>query len=76
MVIEERARDEDLVYEIEPEVQQELLKYPGKWAALTRSELLAIRDSSTEAYEAARAAGVESPILYLIPDNRTGYSYF
>lgn len=76
MVIEERTRDEDLVYEIEPDVQQELLKYPGKWAAITRSEVLAIRDTSTEAYAAARAAGVESPILYQIPDNRTGYSYF
>jgi hypothetical protein len=69
-------RDEDLVYEIEPGVQAELAKHPGKWAALTRFEVLAIRDTSTEAYAAAVKAGVQSPILYLIPDNRSGYSYF
>ena len=75
MVIEERPAA-DLVYEIEPSVQELLLQHPGKWAALTRSELIAIGDTSTEAYDAALAAGVESPILYLVPDNRTGYSYF
>ena len=76
MVIDERTRDEDLVYEIEPRVQAELAKHPGKWAALTRFEVLAIRDTSTEAYAAAVKAGVQSPILYLVPDNRSGYSYF
>jgi hypothetical protein len=75
MVTDERTRDEDLVYEIEPDVQAELLKYPGKWAALTPTKLLAIADTSTEAYKAGRALGVESPILYLVPDHRAGYSY-
>ena len=63
-------------YEIEPDVQAELRKYPRKWAALTSTKLLAIADTSTEAYKAGRALGVESPILYLVPDNRAGYSYF
>lgn len=67
---------EDLVYEIEPAVQEELIKHPGKWAAVTRSTVIAIRDTSTEAYLAARAVGVESPILYQVPDTRAGYSYF
>ncbi len=75
MVIHHRPA-EDLNYEIEPSVQKELLKYPGKWAAMTSSEILAIRDTSTEAYRAALDAGVDSPILYQIPDSRHGFSYF
>ncbi len=75
MVIDERP-PADREYEIEPSVQEELLKYPGKWAALTRTELIAVAETSTGAYEAAIKAGFESPILYLVPDNRTGYSYF
>ena len=75
MVVDERP-PEDLIYEIEPGVQAELTKHPGKWAALTRTEILAIRDTSTEAYVAAVEAGVDSPILYLVPDTRSGYSYF
>lgn len=67
---------EHLVYQIEPEVQEELLRHPGKWVALTRSAVIAIKDTSTEAYDAAVAAGVDSPILYQVPDTRTGYSYF
>ncbi|MHB8892531.1 MAG: DUF5678 domain-containing protein [Candidatus Limnocylindrales bacterium] len=65
-----------MVYEIEPAVQDELLRYPGKWVALTRSAVIAVRDTSTEAYDAARSAGIDSPILYQVPDTRTGYSYF
>jgi hypothetical protein len=75
MVIDERPA-EDLVYEIEPEVQEQLLQHPGKWAALTASEVIAVRDSPTDALAAAREAGVETPILYQIPDTRSGYSYF
>ena len=73
MVIDERPAEEP-VYEIEPQVQEQLLQHPGKWAALTASEVIAIRDTSTEAWAAAREAGVEAPILYQIPDTRSGYS--
>jgi hypothetical protein len=75
MVIDERPV-EDLSYEIAPEVQVALAKHPGKCAALTPTTILAIRDTSTEASDAAHEAGVESPILYLIPDSPSGYSYF
>ena len=75
MVIDDRPA-EDLVHEIELSVQDELLKHPGKWAALTRTKIIAIRDTSTEAYLAAIEAGVGTPILYHVPDNRAGYSYF
>jgi hypothetical protein len=76
MVVEGKTRDEDLVHEIEPAVQAELVRHPGKWAALTRSEVIAIRDTPAAAYAAARSAGIESPILYHVPDPRAGYSYF
>ena len=76
MVVDDRTNDEDLVHEIEPSVQDELVKHPGKWASLTRSAIIAIRNTSTEAYAAAREAGIDEPILYQIPDTRAGYSYF
>ena len=76
MVVKEREPAEDLVYEIEPAVQQELLKHPGEWAALAPGRVIAIRETSTEAYEAARAAGFDTPVLYPIPDSRSGYSYY
>ena len=76
MVTDERTQHEDLVYEIEPAVQDELVKHPGKWAALTPSQVIVIRDSSGEAYRDAQAAGFDEPILYQIPDTKAGYSYF
>ena len=61
MVTDERAKDGDSIHEIEPAVQDELVKHPGKWASLTRTKIIAIRDTSTEAYAAARDAGIEEP---------------
>ena len=75
MVVDDRPT-EPLVYEIDLRVQAELRKHPGKWVALTKDRLIAVRDTSIRAYEAALAAGVEAPILYHVPDTRTGYSYF
>jgi hypothetical protein len=75
MVVDERPV-QDLVYEIEPAVQEELIKHPGKWAAVTRSKVIAIRDTLTEAYDAACEAGADLPILYQVPDTRAGYSYY
>ena len=75
MAVDERPAD-DLVYEIEPSVQEELIKHPGKWVAMRRSRILAIRDTPAEAYAAGREAGVGVPILYQVPDTRARYSYF
>ena len=74
MIVEERPTHVTNV--IDPDVQKELRKHPGKWAALTPTRIIAIRDDSMAAYTAARDAGEDAPILYHIPDNRTGYSYF
>lgn len=75
MAVDERRTDH-LVYEIEPSVQEELIKHPGKWVAMTRSRILAIRDTPAEAFAAGREAGVGVPILYQVPDTRARYSYF
>lgn len=55
---------------------EELIKHPGKWVAMTRSRILAIRDTPAEAYAAGREAGVGVPILYQVPDTRARFSYF
>ena len=74
MAIAERETEE-LQQEITASVQQELLKHPGKWAAITRSEVLAIGNDPRKVVEAARRKGVTSPILYRIPDASTLYFY-
>jgi len=52
---------------IERKVQEELLKHPGKWAAITRTRVIAIGDSSVEVLRVATQKGVRRPILYRIP---------
>ena len=71
MAVDERRTD-DLVYEIEPSVQEELIKHPGKWVAMTRSKVLAIRDAPAEAYAAGREAGVGLPISTRSPTSGRG----
>ncbi|MEX0631043.1 MAG: DUF5678 domain-containing protein [Chloroflexota bacterium] len=74
MTVAERPKTEE--QQIAPELQEKLIAHPGKWAALTRTEILAIEDSPTKAYQAARKLGVETPILYLVPDNRERTYYY
>ena len=45
MAIAERELEQPLEHEIDPSVQDELLRHPGEWAALTRSEIIAFGDS-------------------------------
>lgn len=76
MTVAERAIDQPLEHELDPELQTELQQYPGKWAAITRSVLIAVGDSPLEVLEAARDAGFEEPILHRIPDDsRTAYFF-
>jgi hypothetical protein len=74
MVVDERTRDE--IEGIAPDLQDELIKHPGKWAAITSTKILALEDNPMDAYRKAREQGIEEPILYHIPDNRAGFSYF
>ncbi len=75
MVVDERPVE--LTYEIDPGVQDELLKFaPGQWVALTPSKIIAVRDSATDAYQAARDEGVDAPILVEIPTGHPGSYYY
>jgi len=75
MVVDERPL-EDLIFQISKEVQAELAKHPGKWAAYTQDEVIAIRDTSDEAYKAARELGYAAPILAIIPDGKPKSYYY
>lgn len=70
-------RQERLEYELEPKLQRELLKHPGKWAAVTRSRLLAVGKTPKAALRAAKRAHPHaSPILHHIPDTRHTAYFF
>lgn len=65
-----------LEHELDSELQDKLLKHPGRWVAITRSRLIAVGDSSFEVLQAARAQGFLSPILFLVPrDEKTAYFF-
>ena len=72
LVVEERVRDE---YEIAPELQRELLKHPGEWVAITSTRLLATGKSAKQALKRARRKGVDTPIVYRVPEDN-GTTYF
>lgn len=76
MTITRDPVDAPVAPEIALELQDELIKYPGKWAAMTRTTLIALADTAQEAYRLARDHGIATPILYHVPDSRAGYSYF
>lgn len=75
MAIADRELEQPLEHEIDPQIQTELLKYPGKWVAFTRSEIVAVADEAADAWEGARAKGVASPILYRVPEGVTAYFF-
>jgi Family of unknown function (DUF5678) len=72
----ESALEEPLEHEIDPDVQRELLNYPGRWVTLLRSRLLAVGDSPAEVLRAAHELGEDNPILYCVPeDQQTSYFF-
>ena len=75
MAVKERELEQPLEHEIDPAVQDELLRHPRKWAAITRSKILAIADSPDAALEGARTLGYDAPILYWIPEGSTSYFF-
>jgi hypothetical protein len=54
-------------------LETELLAHPGQWVAMTRERLLASGDDQIEVLNAARAQGVETPILYRVPEPGTSW---
>ena len=75
MTVMERDLEQPLEHEIDPKLQEELLKHPGKWVAITRSELLAVSEKAEDAYREAQGKGVAVPILYRVPDTATTYFF-
>ena len=69
--------EDPLEHVLDPELQRELVKHPGKWAAVTRSEILAIGDSVAEVLRAAAESHPDLiPILHRVPeDDGTVYFY-
>ncbi len=60
------------------ETEVELAReHAGEWAALDdEGNVIAISRSSVEAYEQARARGVDTPTMYLVPESETGSFYY
>jgi hypothetical protein len=68
--------EDPLEHELDPELQKELLTHPGRWVATTRSELLAVGDTASEVFEAARSQGVEHPVIYRVPADSDAVYFF
>jgi hypothetical protein len=76
MTIAERELEQPLEHEIDPALQRELLKHPGEWVAVTRSELIASSTEVAEVFRLAAERGVASPIVFQVPrDDGTAYFF-
>jgi Family of unknown function (DUF5678) len=60
-------------HEIAPTLQEELLRHAGRWVATTHDQLLAVGDSATEVYRAARDRGVDVPIVFRVLEAGRAY---
>ena len=68
-------RDEPPQRELDPALQTLLMAHPGKWAAITRSEIIALADDPATAVKMAREKGHAVPIIYHVPDASTLYFF-
>ena len=68
-------RDEPIQREIDPALQALLLAHPGKWAAMTRSEIIALADDPATVVKRARAKGHAVPTIYHVPDASTRHFF-
>jgi hypothetical protein len=60
---------------IRPELQDELLKHPGKWVAIDRVRILAVGDDPASVLAESRRAGHPHPTLYRVPDKDTAFFF-
>jgi lipocalin len=70
MPVLERAEEE-----MPRSLQKELLKYPGRWVAISRTAIIAIGDSAEDVLAKAREEGYASAELYRVPEGEFSY-YF
>ena len=75
-VIDRPAREERLQHELDPELQQELQKHPGEWVAITRTTLIAFGKDPAAVARKAREAGIDSPMMFRVPDPEAAAHYF
>lgn len=68
-------KDEPTEYELDPALQTLLLAHPGKWAAITRSEIIALADDPATVARKAREMGHAVPTIYHVPDASTLYFF-
>lgn len=68
-------RDEPLQREIDPALQTLLLAHPGKWAAITRTEIIALADDPATVVKKAREKGHAVPTIYHVPNASTLYFF-
>lgn len=66
-----KDRIEPLQHVLDPSIQDELGKYPGKWVALTRSAVIAVGDNVASVRAEATDKGILSPILFKVPEPGT-----
>ena len=58
------------------QLQQEVLKYPGKWVATTSTSLVAVGESAKDVYDRARKSGIEQPIVFKVASSDRAAYFF
>jgi hypothetical protein len=62
------AIEEPIELVLTRDVEKALGKHPGKWAAVTRTQVLAVGDSAEDVLRGAAKLGNKEPILLRVPD--------
>ena len=75
MVVDERPREE-VTDVLEPQLQDEILQYEGRWVAMTHTDLIAVGDSANDVAQQAAEAGVDDPIIYFVPRDGNASLFF
>ena len=68
---QEEARDV-----LDPDLQQQLHEYRGRWVAITRTKLVAVGDNPNEVARKAAELGVAKPIIYFVPRDGNTSMFF
>jgi hypothetical protein len=61
---------------LSPDLQERLLEHPGKWVAMTKTELLGVGGSPDEVLHLAAEKGEDRPILYFVPPKGPSAMFF
>ena len=75
MSVAVNTTDEPLQHVLDPDLQIEIQSYPGKWVALTRSELIAVGDTLVDVLREAHDKGHPTPIIHRAPEAMAFYEY-